>query len=189
MPTSNPYTPANPFSRSNNGVPGSLRGIVRTNQIIAFALIQGVVVITTILLVLAWDDINFANPLMVRGNSGVLLIVGLMAGLVANVLAPVFYSVLTHRAIDDYTTQLQNHSEIDNDATHKNLSRKFLAGIGTAMLVAMAILEGVCVINAVFLMISGSVLHIVIIAVTVIAMCYFVPTMRSWGGLLEQASR
>ena len=189
MSQTNPYQPSSSISTSSANVADNLRGLLRTNQIIAMALIQGVVIITAILVFVSWDNINFANPLMVRAGGGLLLVIGVIVGLAAVLLAPIFFTVSKNRAIREYRFQLKDRSSRSHEmSTHRGVDRELFGRLGTAMLIAMALLEGSCVINAIFLVLNGSPIHLYLIAICLLEMSVFIPTMQSWNQTLESAT-
>lgn len=193
-PIQNPYlASATPGSNSDNQV--NLKGLVRTSQIIAFALIQAVVFITAIMayLTLLSSDGGPANAAPANppaDDSLVMVVIGVVACFVGCIASFVANRLLKGMAIRQFSSSGEEvELPVDETVTMTAEISRLLTTSQTRMIIGMALVEGAAVINAVMMMLDENMIHLVMVAICLVAMAVQFPTLQKKLDLIELAAR
>ncbi|EMI16731.1 membrane protein [Rhodopirellula maiorica SM1] len=193
-PIQNPYL-ASSASESTSGNQVDLKAHLRTSQIIAFALIQGVLFITAImgyLSIVSGDggpaDGPPADP--AADNDMMMLAIGAVAafgGCFASFVANKMFKAMAIRQFastgEEVDVPVQESMKITSGIS------ELLATSQTRMIVGMALAEGAAVINAVLMMLDGNLIHLVMIGFCLVAMAVQFPTLQKKLDLIDFAAR
>ncbi|WP_442507049.1 hypothetical protein SH528x_005935 [Novipirellula sp. SH528] len=192
-PIQNPYLSSATTSNSSNCI--NLKGLVRTGQVIAFALIQGVLFITAILAYLTFlsgdgGPANAGPASPPAEDNLVLVIIGVVACFVGCFASFVVNRLMKGMAIRQFVSTGEEVAlPIDETATMTAEISSLLTTSQTRMIIGMALVEGAAVINAVIMMLDENVIHLVMIALCLAAMAVQFPTLRKKLDLIESAAR
>ncbi|TWT83475.1 hypothetical protein CA13_49400 [Planctomycetes bacterium CA13] len=190
-PVRNPYLNREAAASS----PDQLRGFVRTNQIIWFALIQGTVLITAILGYMSFTSEPLAErpPDAMPAGLGdyVLPMVGVTFGVGAIVVSLVLTRMLRQTAINKFAACNESvQRPVDENVPLTHAVTQLLSASSAMSIVGMAIPEGAAVLNAVLMLIDGQpLIHLCVIIVCVAAIAVQFPTTQKKLDLIEAASR
>ncbi len=193
-PIENPYlASATPGSASDSHV--NLKGLVRTSQIIAFALIQGVVFITAIMayLTLLSSDGGPANAAPANppaDDNMVMVVIGVVACFAGCFASFIVNRLLKGMAIRQFSSSGEEvELPVDETVTMTAEVSSLLTSSQTRMIIGMALVEGAAVINAVLMMLDESMIHLVMVAICLVAMAVQFPTLQKKLDLIEFAAR
>ena len=187
-PAQNPYT----AGQSDTGevhAAQAIKGGIRTGQIITFALVQGVVVITAIMAYLVVSGAEDGQALFqTTGESLTNLIIGAVLAVVAIGVCLAIRMVMRNQSMSRFQPlkkpfRLQDSKNSNVPGTISNL----IGAYHTRNLVGQAVLEGATVINAMLIMLSDNLMHLVPIAVLLVGIVLQVPTLGKVKQWIEDA--
>ncbi len=183
-PVRNPYiSPSNVGNADATGVNTSLLQHVRTGQLLTFSMIVGVIVMVGILTMVVRNPDN-AKP---DNAKKFFLEIGLGAGCVACIASYAVSTFQHRRALASFREQCGSEDAVvSDDELLAPAVTQFLANIFAATLAGQAVLEGAAVINVVLMVIDGNLLHLAVVAVMIVGMAMYTPTVARRRALIEQ---
>ncbi|TWU37215.1 hypothetical protein [Novipirellula artificiosorum] len=193
-PVQNPYLSPTAASAAATESTGTLLTTLRTNQIIAIALIQGVLLITAILAFMTLRSAPNANPAPVAMPAGagdlVLPLMGAVLGAGSLVASMLVSKIMRQASINRFIASKENVPRpIDENITMTPAIRKLVGAASATRIVALAILEGAAVFNAILMLLDGYLaLHLAVITVCIFAMGVRFPTLRKRLDLIEEVA-
>lgn len=177
-PAQNPYTSSLPADQPG-GQPGAQlsRGeidqLIRVNQIITFALANGIVVITAVMGYLTWSNNDGEFKFAFSGDDFLFPLIGfVMVG------ATIPFGLIVKRVIfqqaREQAARLQPSSSAGDDELV--VSTEVMGRIASGTIIGQAAAEGGAVLNAVLMMIGDNFIHLIPIGVAFLAVIVQVPT-------------
>lgn len=187
-PAQNPYT-VNQVEREN--VVGGERTTqaVRTGQIITFALVQGVVLITAIMTWMVISGAEDGDPIFsITDDSKIMLTVGFVVAVTAMAASYLlnFLSRSSAKAQFGGSGQVWNPREENGGPMPAEL-QPLVGRFQTRTLIGQAVLEGAAVFNAVLMGVNENLLHLAFIIVLGIGIALQFPTMGKLVRWIEDA--
>lgn len=191
-PVQNPYI--SPESIAEDAPGGSLSEFVRPGQIITFALVQGVLVITAILFLFIKGEAAAVNPAAPNaptagGGDLVLPGIGIVAAVGACVIAFALRTMLRRTSINKYRKTETKPQEIaSQDASLTPAMRQLMKDSQVGTLIGQVILEGAAVMNAILMVVDDNIIHLVPIAILVAGIVIQLPTVGKKRQLAKTAT-
>ncbi|TWU27145.1 hypothetical protein Pla52o_10090 [Novipirellula galeiformis] len=195
-PIENPYL-SSAATRDEAGQT-NLSGLVRTGQIIAFALLQGVLFITAIFAYLTFVSGGNGEHGAAAGNAAmpendgdwVFLLIGIVACFAGCFASFVVNRLMKQMAIRQFVASGSEVAvPVAETVTITPEISQLLAASQTQTIIGLAIVEGAAVINVVLMMLDENMLHLVMVAFCLVAMAVQFPTLRKKMDLIEFAAR
>ncbi|MGB7346137.1 MAG: hypothetical protein WBD20_18105 [Pirellulaceae bacterium] len=201
-PVQNPYITPGSAGSGGDANP-SIKGVARVGMIITLAMVQGIVVITAIILYLTIDNDKLdpngaAQPRVAAEPTDWLMPgLGLLFGLIACVAAFVVTRVMKSIAMNKFRQHNSLHSTPHSDIPRSDIPRsgiqstpqvtQLLGALQTKTIVGQVILEGAAVINAVFMMIDGNLIHLAVIGILIAGILFQLPTVSKYQAMIDEA--
>ncbi|QDT09934.1 hypothetical protein [Planctomycetes bacterium K23_9] len=196
-PVQNPYIAPGAVDSSDIGI-AAIKDRVRIGMIITFALVQGVVFATGIMLflMLNGDDgvAAGAQPAAAQpAGAGDLVLpgLGIAIGVGACVAALVVGGMMKRISINHFRAQLSaaGIKQVDHTATQFPPQVDQLINASRARtIVGQAILEGAAMLNVILMFLDDNLIHLVPIGVLIAGIVMLLPTVGKKLALVEQAS-
>ena len=181
-PARNPYTTTSSKRRRQHREI-TIHGVVRTGQVVTFALIVGIVFISVTLLVLTLSENRQADP------SIMLPAIGATVGVVTWIVALVLPEMLRSQAGSKLAARVDPlDRQAANDETLEPSLREFATTQNSATLIGQAVLEGGAVTNLILMFMDGwLVLHLSFAAAATIGIASMTPTTTKLRHAIERA--
>lgn len=181
-PAQNPYTsslPADPSGSPLNR--GEIDQLIRVNQIITFALANGIVVITAVMGYLSWSNNEGAFKFSLSSEDMLFPLIGFV--MVAATL-PVGFIVkrVIFQQAKEQAARLQDASSTAGEE-ELVVNNEVMGRIATGTIISQAAAEGGAVANAILMMLGDNFIHLIPIAIALLAVIIQVPTYHrvcSW---------
>lgn len=193
-PAKNPYTAsadAAGAAFTSGAKLNTVGATVTMGWVITAALLGGVVLMTALMIYLAFSDPpEEGGWFRFGGDSMLLLIVGYVVffgGVVGAIAARLF---IQQQGIARFQARQRELPEpLDGDTPLPAEAQHFVGSLMAATLVGQALLEGPAIANAILMMLESNLAHLVPIGLAAIGIVLQVPTRDRWVGLLEQYRR
>jgi hypothetical protein len=192
-PVQNPYIDAGSFdAQGDSGA--SIKERVRIGMIITFALVQGLVIMTAIILFVSQGDAPIpadnAGAMPPAGGDWVLPGIGLVACIGACFASFFVVTMMKRVATGKFRSEAPPKTQPLNLASEKALPRpvaQLLGASQTWTIVGQAILEGAAVINVVLMLIDHNYIHLAAIGILIAGIVIQLPTVSKSLTLIENA--
>lgn len=190
--------PLDPGSRSGGSGPTTIQAQVRTGQIISFALIQGIILVTAVMTYLAFGSApgdaqaegEVADELAGADGGFALPLIGAAVTVAAGIAAVVLPRVMRQTAMERF--RASGHSlplPVAPEAELPPAATQLLGSWSAATLIGQALLEGPAILNAILMMIDPHVGYLALIAVMLAGIAMLTPTVDKVQRFLEAAAR
>ena len=193
-PARNPYTkPSSALQRGpiSNGLgQNTINATAITGGIISFALICGVLMMSTCLVFFMSGLEEGQEPIRFDGDALIFVVVG-YAVFIASAVAAVFIrSLMKRQAIAEFKAADEELPQpLEGDSTLPPSAQRFLGTVSTYTLIGQAMMEGPAVINLVLLFIESNYAHVVPVVLGIIGIALQVQTVGRLQSLIRDAKQ
>lgn len=191
-PAENPYaanaqTPGGRFSQGQS--PSTIDATARVGGLISFALIGGVVTITTILSFLILSNPPEDQSLFrFDGDAMIFLAVGYLVFFGSTIAAVVLRGIMKGQAVAKLKSSDEDLPKpLRGDSPLPRSGIAFLGAVSTYTLIGQALMEGPAVVNAILMFIDNNFAHAIPIVLGLIGIAIQIPTAGKIKASMEDA--
>ncbi|TWU07850.1 M48 family metalloprotease [Stieleria varia] len=185
-PAQNPYTASQQDGgESLTNLKHIIQGNSRTGMIITFALIQGIVIVSAIMVFMVFSRRQPGDSLLgLDSDSMIWIVLGGGIALVSIIATVVLRAVFRSIAYGEFRgANVDPEVMRETNASVPQAVPKLIGAFQTRTIIGQAILEGAAMINAVLMFVNDNLLHVIPIVVLVVGVGLQVPTpgkIRDW---------